>query len=73
MSVTKTWPILHHWIVGFTEAIRGIAATHQRFESTTLYVLLGPASHLVRLASSLTKKELGRAVIGYNTKVPFWL
>ncbi|CDS40845.1 expressed conserved protein [Echinococcus multilocularis] len=30
LSVTKTWPILHHWIVGFTEAVRGIAATHQR-------------------------------------------
>ncbi|KAL5962627.1 U6 snRNA phosphodiesterase [Taenia solium] len=42
LSVTKTWPILHHWIVGFTEAVRGIAANHQR-----PCITLGEAGFLV--------------------------
>uniref|UniRef100_A0A5K3F0N6 U6 snRNA phosphodiesterase 1 n=1 Tax=Mesocestoides corti TaxID=53468 RepID=A0A5K3F0N6_MESCO len=31
LSLTKTWPLLHHWIPGFTEAVRGLAAASHRF------------------------------------------
>ncbi|VDM22439.1 unnamed protein product [Hydatigera taeniaeformis] len=42
LSLTKIWPILHHWIASFTEAVRGIATKYQRF-----HITLGEAGFLV--------------------------
>lgn len=42
LSLSRTWPILHHWIEGFEEIVRDIALKYPR-----PFVKLGKADFLV--------------------------